>query len=76
MSDTSDTEKALLMALEIEKLGRENRLPYLFIVHCPDTGQWVPASSSLKKNEEGIKAFAQVTNDYLCKLVTTEENPR
>ena len=64
----SDKEEAFVFLHEVEQMGRLNRLPYLIICHCPDTGEWVRASSSLKNNGEAITAFEHVAKDYMDKL--------
>ena len=68
MSATTDKEKALLFLFEIERMGKESRLPYMVIVHCPDTGEWVRASDGIKSSREAVLAFAAVSKDYLTKL--------
>lgn len=53
------------MALDMEKRGKEDGLPYLLIIHCPDTGEWVRCSQSFAKNREACHAMAAVVGDYL-----------
>lgn len=65
MSNCSDKENALVLTFEVERLSRLYKLPLLCIVHCPDTGEFVRSSSSLKGNLEACKAFQHVTADYL-----------
>lgn len=74
MSDTTDKERALLMTHEVEGIGRGFHLPFLLIVHCPDTGEWVRSSLSIRGNREACEAFCMVTGDYLGKLIENRED--
>lgn len=48
----TDRDKALLMQLEIERMGKEHRLPYVCIIGIPDENGATCASLGLTGRDE------------------------